>query len=174
MKLHRKPDLTVFSKPELSLIETVCKELGRKSAGVLSELGHKEPAWHYAGMLDKLLPHRAASAEAQSTLRRVYSPLSRLRKMRLQVPGLNVGKSGSYRLIYRAKEMDEAVPVMFLETYFKADTEISLMMNTRRCPPPPTPFFPNQCPTTGIDRSERNLPETCLGVHHAQPGALWL
>lgn len=46
-----------------------------------------------------------------------------LRKMRLQVPGLNVGKSGGYRLIYRAEEMDEAVHVVFLETYFKGTAE---------------------------------------------------
>ncbi len=46
-----------------------------------------------------------------------------LRKMRLQVPGLNVGKRGGYRLIYRAREMDEAVYVVFLETYFKGDCE---------------------------------------------------
>ena len=45
------------------------------------------------------------------------------RKMRLQVPGLNVGKSGGYRLIYRAEEMDEAVHVVFLETYFKGDAD---------------------------------------------------
>jgi mRNA-degrading endonuclease RelE of RelBE toxin-antitoxin system len=46
-----------------------------------------------------------------------------LRKMRLRVPGLNVGKSGGYRLIYQAKEMDEALHVVFLETYFKGDCE---------------------------------------------------
>jgi len=46
-----------------------------------------------------------------------------LRKMRLRVPGLNVGKSGGYRLIYRAMEMDEAVYVVFMETYFKGDYE---------------------------------------------------
>lgn len=46
-----------------------------------------------------------------------------LRKMRLRVSGLNVGKSGGYRLIYRAKEMDEAMHVVFLETYFKGDAE---------------------------------------------------
>jgi hypothetical protein len=44
-----------------------------------------------------------------------------LRKMRLLVAGLNVGKSGGYRLIYRAMEMDEAVWVVFLETYFKGE-----------------------------------------------------
>ncbi len=42
--------------------------------------------------------------------------------MRLQVPGLNAGKSGGYRLIYRAEEMDQAVQVVFLDTYFKGDT----------------------------------------------------
>lgn len=46
-----------------------------------------------------------------------------LRKMRLRVPGLNVGKSGGYRLIYQVKEMDEALHVVFLETYFKGDCE---------------------------------------------------
>ena len=46
-----------------------------------------------------------------------------LRKMRLRAPGLNVGKSGGYRLIYRAKEMDEAAYVVFLEVYFKGDCE---------------------------------------------------
>ncbi len=46
-----------------------------------------------------------------------------LRKMRLRAPGLNVGKRGGYRLIYRAVEMDEAVYVVFLETYFKGDCE---------------------------------------------------
>lgn len=56
VKSNREPDSTVFSILEMSLIETVCKELGNKSAGVLSELSHQEPAWHYARMLDKLSP----------------------------------------------------------------------------------------------------------------------
>jgi mRNA-degrading endonuclease RelE of RelBE toxin-antitoxin system len=46
-----------------------------------------------------------------------------LRKMRLSVPGLNVGKSGGYRLIYRAKLMDECWHITFLETYFKGDLD---------------------------------------------------
>jgi hypothetical protein len=46
-----------------------------------------------------------------------------LRKMRLQVPGLNAGKSGGYRLIYSVKEMDEAFHIVFLETWFKGDKE---------------------------------------------------
>jgi mRNA-degrading endonuclease RelE of RelBE toxin-antitoxin system len=44
-----------------------------------------------------------------------------LRKMRVRVPGYIVGKSGGYRVIYRAKEMDEATYVVFLETYSKSD-----------------------------------------------------
>lgn len=46
-----------------------------------------------------------------------------LRKMRLQVPGLNAGKSGGYRLIYSVREMDEALHVVFLETWFKGEKE---------------------------------------------------
>ena len=44
-----------------------------------------------------------------------------LRKMRLRVPGYPVGKRDGYRLIYRAKEMDQAVHVVFMETYSKSD-----------------------------------------------------
>jgi hypothetical protein len=44
-----------------------------------------------------------------------------LRKMRLRVPGYNVGKRDGYRLIYRAKEMDQAVHIVFLETYSKSE-----------------------------------------------------
>jgi len=44
-----------------------------------------------------------------------------LRKMRLRVPGYNVGKRDGYRLIYRAREMDQAIHVVFLETYAKSD-----------------------------------------------------
>ena len=46
-----------------------------------------------------------------------------LRKMRLRVPGLNVGKAGGYRLIYRKVVMEEVVYVLFLDTYFKGDKE---------------------------------------------------
>lgn len=65
VKSNREPDLSVFSKLEMSLIESVCKELGRKSAGFLSELSHKEPAWHYAGMLDKLSPELICYGQAE-------------------------------------------------------------------------------------------------------------
>ena len=44
-----------------------------------------------------------------------------LRKMRIRIPGYNVGKSGGYRLIYRAQEMDQAIHVVFLVTYSKSD-----------------------------------------------------
>lgn len=43
--------------------------------------------------------------------------------MRVAAPGLNVGKSGGYRVIYRAQEMDEVIRIVFLDTYFKGDTE---------------------------------------------------
>ena len=46
-----------------------------------------------------------------------------LRKMRLQVPGLNAGKSGGYRLIYSLKAMDEALHIVFLDAYFKGEKE---------------------------------------------------
>ena len=44
-----------------------------------------------------------------------------LRKMRMRVPGYNVGKRDGYRLIYRAKEMDQAIHIVFLETYSKGE-----------------------------------------------------
>jgi hypothetical protein len=46
-----------------------------------------------------------------------------LRKMRLRVPGLNVGKSGGYRLIYCTDIVDEVPHIVLLETYFKGDKE---------------------------------------------------
>lgn len=46
-----------------------------------------------------------------------------LRKMLVRVPGYNVGKSGGYRVIYRAREMDEATYIVYLETYSKSDRE---------------------------------------------------
>jgi mRNA-degrading endonuclease RelE of RelBE toxin-antitoxin system len=46
-----------------------------------------------------------------------------LRKMRLQVPGLNCGKSGGYRLIYRSMILDEAWHIVFLRAFFKGDME---------------------------------------------------
>ena len=46
-----------------------------------------------------------------------------LRKMRLAVPGLNCGKSGGYRLIYRAIMIDEIWHIVFLRAFFKGDKE---------------------------------------------------
>lgn len=46
-----------------------------------------------------------------------------LRKMRVRVPALNVGKSGGYRLIYKAQLIDEVWKVVLLATYFKGDCE---------------------------------------------------
>jgi uncharacterized phage-associated protein len=65
VKSTRKPDLSVFDKQELALIEAVCVELGRKSATILSDLSHLEPAWHYAGMMDKLSPELIAYGQAE-------------------------------------------------------------------------------------------------------------
>lgn len=46
-----------------------------------------------------------------------------LRKMRLMVPGLNAGKRGGYRLVYRAAMIDEVWHIVFLRAYFKGDAE---------------------------------------------------
>jgi len=56
----RAADLSVFSAKEKDLIDSVCSELGRKSAVELSELSHQEPAWHYAEILGKLSPELIA------------------------------------------------------------------------------------------------------------------
>lgn len=45
----------------------------------------------------------------------------RLRKMRLQLRKLRIGKSGGYRCIYRKARIDEIEHVVFLEVYFKGD-----------------------------------------------------
>jgi uncharacterized phage-associated protein len=60
IKAARSADLTAFSFEERQLIDSVCVELGRKSAAVLSDLSHKEPSWHYAGRMDKLSPQLIA------------------------------------------------------------------------------------------------------------------
>ena len=46
-----------------------------------------------------------------------------LRKMRVRVPSLNVGKSGGYRLIYKALVIDEVWKIALLETYSKSTRE---------------------------------------------------
>ena len=50
------PAKKVFSSAELELIGRICRAHGSKTAAYLSELSHREPAWHYAGHLDKLSP----------------------------------------------------------------------------------------------------------------------
>ena len=52
----RPPTAKVFSAAELKLIGRICRAFGDKTATYLSELSHREPAWHYAGRLDKLSP----------------------------------------------------------------------------------------------------------------------
>ena len=54
VKTTRVPDPATFSKVELSVIDFVCAQYGRKSAKELSDLSHQEPAWHYATMREKL------------------------------------------------------------------------------------------------------------------------
>ena len=46
-----------------------------------------------------------------------------LKKMRIALPGLNMGKSGGYRLIYRAEMVDEIWHIVFLAIFFKGDLE---------------------------------------------------
>lgn len=48
---------------------------------------------------------------------------SHLRKMRIHLPHMNMGKSGGYRLIYRKVVLEEVIRILFLETYFKGDQE---------------------------------------------------
>ncbi len=50
------PAAKVFSAAELELVGRICREHGGKTAAYLSELSHREPAWHYAGHLDTLSP----------------------------------------------------------------------------------------------------------------------
>ena len=45
----RKPDLKVFSKSDLRVLEGVCAKYGRYSAGYLSQLSHREPPWKKTG-----------------------------------------------------------------------------------------------------------------------------
>ena len=50
------PEKDVFSAAELELIGRIFRTHGDKTAAWLSELSHREPAWHYAGHLDTLSP----------------------------------------------------------------------------------------------------------------------
>lgn len=43
--------------------------------------------------------------------------------MRVNIPKLNLGKSGGYRLIYRQAIVDEIRYISLLEIYFKGDSE---------------------------------------------------
>lgn len=45
-----------FSESEHHIITEVLQHYGRQTAAYLSELSHREPAWHYAGDLQKLSP----------------------------------------------------------------------------------------------------------------------
>jgi uncharacterized phage-associated protein len=45
IKLKRRPDLKVFSKSDLRVLEEVCGKYGRYSASYLSRLSHREAPW---------------------------------------------------------------------------------------------------------------------------------
>lgn len=44
----------LFTAEELAIIKRVCHDMGRLSAGKLSEISHQEPAWVYAEQLGSL------------------------------------------------------------------------------------------------------------------------
>ena len=67
VKAARPADLASFSFEERQVIESVCVELGRKSAAVLSDLSHKEPSWHYAKLMDKLSPELIAYGQKEDS-----------------------------------------------------------------------------------------------------------
>ncbi len=48
---------------------------------------------------------------------------SNLKKMRVNVPKFNMGKSGGYRTIYSCAIIDETVHILFLDVFFKGDKE---------------------------------------------------
>lgn len=48
---------------------------------------------------------------------------AQLRKMRVAAPGLTVGKSGGYRLIYATARIDESQHLVLLALYYKGDRE---------------------------------------------------
>lgn len=52
----RKPDPRVLSESERATLDSVCAQLGSKTASQLSDLSHDEPAWIAAPMLRKLSP----------------------------------------------------------------------------------------------------------------------
>lgn len=56
VKSLRKPDLSVFTPEELTLVNAICDELGSATAKFLSDKSHLEPSWYYAAMLEKLSP----------------------------------------------------------------------------------------------------------------------
>jgi hypothetical protein len=62
-----------------------------------------------------------SGAAAASFLWRSDPGLSRVAQNAAEGAGYHVGKRDGYRLIYRAHEMDQAIHIVFLETYSKGD-----------------------------------------------------
>ena len=51
-----EPDFSLFDKSELDVLTRIAQTKGAASARLLSEESHLEPAWFYAGILNKLSP----------------------------------------------------------------------------------------------------------------------
>ena len=49
-----EPDLSIFEKPELEILQRIAQTKGAASARTLSEESHLEPAWFYADKQGKL------------------------------------------------------------------------------------------------------------------------
>lgn len=53
---HAQPDLKILSPEDQIILSTICKTKGQATAAELSDESHREPAWLYAKLLDKLSP----------------------------------------------------------------------------------------------------------------------
>jgi len=51
-----EPDLSIFEKSELEILQQIAQTKGTASARALSDESHLEPAWFYAAMMGKLSP----------------------------------------------------------------------------------------------------------------------
>ena len=54
--VQAEPSNRDFSAAEQVIIGEVCRAYGGRTATFLSELSHREPAWHYASLREKLSP----------------------------------------------------------------------------------------------------------------------
>jgi len=56
IRASSEPDLSIFEKAELEILQRIAQAKGAASARMLSEESHLEPAWFYAAMMGKLSP----------------------------------------------------------------------------------------------------------------------